>query len=65
MADPRIAKLARVLVRYSLDLQPGQLFKINANAVAAPLVRELYREALQAGAFPALQINLSGIEEIF
>ena len=24
MADPRIAKLARVLVRYSLDLQPGQ-----------------------------------------
>ena len=65
MVDPRIAKLARVLVRYSLDLQPGQLFKINANAVAAPLVRELYREALQAGAFPALQINLSGIEEIF
>jgi aminopeptidase len=64
MGDPRVAKLARVLVRYSLNLQEGQLFQINAQAVAAPLVRELYREALEVGAQPLLRINIDGIEEL-
>ncbi|MBK9943176.1 MAG: aminopeptidase [Kouleothrix sp.] len=65
MTDPRVAKLARVLVRYSLDLKAGQLFQINADAAAAPLVRELYREALEAGALPLLRLSLSGISEIY
>ena len=41
MADPRIDKLARVLVHYSLALQPGQLFRINAPVVAADLIRTI------------------------
>ncbi|HNP73244.1 MAG TPA: aminopeptidase [Kouleothrix sp.] len=65
MPDPRVAKLARVLVRYSLGLKEGQLFQINADAVAAPLVRELYRETLEVGALPLLRLTVSGIDEIF
>jgi aminopeptidase len=52
MGDPRVTKLARVLVRYSIGVRAGDLFQINAPALAAPLIRELYREALEIGAHP-------------
>lgn len=64
MADPRVRKLAEVLVRYSLRLKQGDLFRIAANAACAPLVRELYREALAVGAHPFTRIDLDGIGEI-
>jgi aminopeptidase len=65
MTDPRVAKLAQVLVNYSLDLKPGQLFRINANAVAAPLVRELTRAALDAGAHPFARLTIDSVDEVF
>lgn len=65
MIDPRVTKLARVLVQYSLELKEGDLFLIQAEAACAPLVRELYREALLAGAYPLLRISVDGIEELF
>jgi len=40
MSDPRVAKLADLLVNYSVALQPGQLVRIDAATVAAPLVTE-------------------------
>src|SRR5205085_12020913 len=65
MTDPRVTKLARVLVQYSLELKEGDLFRIQAEAASAPLVRELYREALLAGAYPLPRIGIDGIEELF
>lgn len=65
MSDPRVARLAQVLVHYSLELKAGQIFQINADAAAAPLVRALYREAITVGAYPLLRIGLSGIDEIY
>ncbi len=64
MPDPRVEKLAQVLVRYSLSLQEGQLFRIASPAAAAPLVRELVKEALLAGAHPITRITLEGIDEV-
>ncbi|HWQ15616.1 MAG TPA: aminopeptidase [Roseiflexaceae bacterium] len=64
MPDPRVQKLARVLVRYSLALKEGQLFRIAAPAAAAPLVIELVREALLAGAHPLPRITLEGVDEV-
>jgi len=58
MTDPRVAKLARVLVRYSLALKQGQLVQIRASQLAAPLVREVYREVLLVGAHPLVRIAL-------
>ena len=58
MADPRHQKLSQVLVNYSLRLQPSDKFLISAQVPAAPLVREVYREALRAGAHPTTRITL-------
>jgi aminopeptidase len=64
MTDPRVAKLANLLVNYSLELKPGQIVRIDAGAVAAPLVRELYRETLRAGAHPRTRIEVEGTDAI-
>ncbi|MCU0491426.1 MAG: aminopeptidase [Chloroflexaceae bacterium] len=64
MADPRVEKLAQVLVHFSLKLKKGELFRISGSAVAAPLIRALYREALLAGANPFTRISLDGLDEL-
>jgi aminopeptidase len=64
MADPRVAKLADLLVNYSLELKPGQLVRIDGGTVAAPLTTELYRAALQAGAHPISRVALEGLDVI-
>ena len=53
MADPRIVKLAQVLVRYSIPVQAGDWFVIRSSDLAAPLIREVFREALLVGAHVA------------
>ncbi len=65
MADPRIDKLARVLVHYSLKLKRGQLVRIGGPALAAPHVASVYREALRVGAHPMVRISVDGLEEIY
>jgi aminopeptidase len=64
MSDPRVAKLGELLVNYSLELQPGQLLRIDAGTVAAPLVTEAYRSALRAGGHPRTQIEVEGLDVI-
>ena len=64
MADIRLARLAHLLVTYSLQLQPGDLLQINTTPLAAPLVREVYREALLAGAHPYTRISLPETQEL-
>ncbi len=64
MADPRHRKLAQVLIRYSLDVKPGDKILIASSELGAPLVREAYREAIRAGACPATRVRLSGLSEI-
>jgi aminopeptidase len=64
MSDPRVAKLADLLVNYSLELQPGQLVRVDGGMVAAPLVTELYRYALKAGAHPRTRLEVEGLDVI-
>jgi aminopeptidase len=64
MSDPRVAKLADLLVNYSLELPPGKQVRIDGGTVAAPLVRELYRYALRAGAHPRTRVDVEGIDAI-
>ena len=65
MNDPRISKLAKLLVEYSVALKKGQTVLINGNALAAPVIQEIYRAALRAGAFPEVNIGIDGLSEIF
>jgi aminopeptidase len=64
MTDPRVAKLADLLVNYSLELRPGQIVRLDGGTVAAPFVRELYREALRAGAYPRTRVEVEGMDVI-
>jgi aminopeptidase len=63
MSDPRLTKLAQVLVHYSLGLKEGDLFHISTRPVAAPLVRELCRETLAIGAHPLVDVSLEDVTE--
>jgi aminopeptidase len=65
MSDPRIDKLARVLVNYSLELQPGEDFLINTGPLALELTLAVYKEALLAGANPLVLTSTPGVQEIF
>jgi aminopeptidase len=64
MTDPRVAKLADLLVNYSLELKPGEIVRLDGGTVAEPLVRELYREALRAGGYPRTRVEVDGIDVI-
>jgi aminopeptidase len=64
MADPRVAKLADLLINYSLRLSPGQIVRIDGGTVATPLVTELYRSALRAGANPRTHVEVEGLDVI-
>jgi len=63
--DPRVSGLARVIVRYSLELQEGQTFLISSGVAAEPLVQALYEEALEVGAHPVLDLSLEGTQPAF
>jgi aminopeptidase len=63
--DNRIESLAKLLVNYSLELKPGQLFKISGEPVAEPLIKAVYKEALKVGAYPYVDLALIDIRELF
>lgn len=54
MSDPRVQRLARVLVHYSAHIEAGDRVLIEADHEAEPLVRELIKEILGAGGHPML-----------
>jgi aminopeptidase len=60
LIDSRLVRLAQVLVRYSLNVQPGNLVAIHGGIEAIPFLHEVYREVLRAGGHP--QFNLEGEE---
>jgi aminopeptidase len=65
MSDPRIEKLAEVLVKYSLGVQPKQKMAISTNALAEPLALAAYEQALRIGAYPYILCAMPQAEEIF
>lgn len=65
MYDPRIDKIAQVLVQYSLALQPGQNVMIRSTTLGEPLAVAVYREALRAGAHPHISLSPPDLEAIF
>jgi len=65
MADIILQKFARTLVRYSLDTRPGDLFVVRTTTLGVPLVREVYQEALRAGANVVCRLTFDGQDEIY
>ena len=64
MTDPRLERLAQLVVGYSLDLQAGKIVRIDSSPTGLPLATELYAAALQAGAFPYVNVDLESVTEL-
>lgn len=65
MSDQRVENMARVLVDYSVNIQPGEKVLIEATLLAEPLVRAVYRRVLERGGHPHLLLSLPDQDEIF
>jgi aminopeptidase len=65
MFDPRIERMADVLINYSLDIQPNDLLVIQGSSLAEPLIAATFRKAIEAGAHPTLLVSLPGLDEWF
>jgi len=65
MADPRVIKLADVLVNYSLALKRGQKLAVNTTPLADELTLAVYAAALRAGAHVHINNAVPGAEEVF
>ena len=65
MTDPRVTKLAKVLVNYSVEIKPGQQLHISANPPAIDLTLAIYEEAIKAGANVFLEQPLEEASELF
>ncbi len=64
MSDIRLQRMAKVLVHYSLGIKKGDRLGIMTGPNATPLVREVVREAVSAGAYPETFVELPGVREI-
>ena len=64
MDDPRVSRLADLIVGYSLGLRAGQVLRIDGGTVAAPLIVALHRSAIRAGAHVYADVELEGIPEL-
>jgi aminopeptidase len=65
MTNPLMTKYADLLVRYCLDIQPGDTLLIHSTTLAEPLVREVYRLALRAGGMVDVQLRFQDQNKIF
>ena len=54
--DPRVRKLAKLLINYSLQLKKGQLLRIQGEHVAMPLMQAAFEEAVTVGALPYIEV---------
>jgi aminopeptidase len=61
VADPRVAKFAKVLVEHSAHIVPGDRVLIEGTTAAEPLIRELYIQILEKGGQPHPMIGFPGM----
>lgn len=64
MPDPRVEKLAQVLVHYSIGVKPGDNVVVQGGAVASPLLTAVFAEVIKAGGHPLALVQLPGLQEL-
>ncbi|NQU79043.1 aminopeptidase [Candidatus Woesearchaeota archaeon] len=65
MVEENIKKLAKILVEHSTKIKKGDKVVINADIVAEPLVKEVFRLCLIKGAYPSVHTHLPGMTQLF
>lgn len=64
MRDPRLKKLAEVIVGYSTGVKPGDLVQIHSEAVAMPLIEEVFEAVVKAGGNPYWTPRSESLQEL-
>lgn len=62
MKDPRIQKLAKNLINYSVQLQPGEKVLIENFGLQRELVTALVKEAYEAGGYPFVTLKDAAVD---
>jgi aminopeptidase len=65
VTDPRVRRLAEVVVNYSTEVKKGDVLMIQGPALAEPLIVEIVRAALAAGALPHVRASVQGVDEAY
>ncbi len=63
MIDPRLTKLADILVNYSIGVKPGDWVWVRGSTLAEPLVTETTRLVLEAGGNPSITLSADALDE--
>jgi len=63
--DPRVKKMAKLLVNYSCRVKEDDYVRILASPASAPLVLALEEEILKKGAYPLIRLDLPGSAYIY
>jgi aminopeptidase len=58
MVDPRIEKLAKLCVHYSVNVKPEEKVLVQGSELAFPLINEIYKECLLSDAHPLIMPSL-------
>jgi aminopeptidase len=58
--DPRVERLAKILVGYSTEVKEGEVVSIDGESGAEPLLLAVYQEVLKAGGRPIMNVSLDG-----
>ncbi len=64
MRDPRIDRLADVLVNYSTEVKKNDVVLIRGPSVATPLIVSVFEAVVRAGGQPVLRVRIPETEEI-
>ncbi len=62
--DPRVEKLADLLVNYSVAVRAGDRVLIEGTSLAEPLLKAVYVKVLQAGGHPLMNAVPAGTDEL-
>lgn len=65
MRDPRLDKLADVIVRYSTRVKKGDLVAIASDPVAMPLIEATFEAVLRAGGHPFWAARSDALNDLF
>ena len=64
MLDPRVERLAELIIGYSLGIREGQVMRVDGEESTRPLVAAFYRWAIRRGALPYVKVTPAGLEEL-
>lgn len=62
--DPRLLKLSDVLLTYSLKIKKGDKLLISGGESTLPLIKAVYKRAIELGAYPQVDIGVEDLTEI-